>query len=205
MQSLPETTQPTSGIDKKRKLAIAVLQKQDERVVKWSRLIMKDGTVGDKAAIPIPSVDRGRGDPRNILGVIFAVENWQYTIGCRSGILNGRYSRHQFDLCPRRPLSESDINSDSSVSLRQTNKKESGHDGQGFVKCNCYVPERYRSKRCACFKNNVLCNSRCHNSVNYLNKWSMYYVSPMHYTVKFVVTCIWLLSFVIININRDQT
>jgi hypothetical protein len=43
------------------------------------------------------------------------------------------------------------------------------------------------------------------NSVNCLNKWSIFYVSPMHYTGKFVVTCIWLLIFVIININRDET
>jgi hypothetical protein len=133
-------------------------------------VIMKDCTVGDNVAVPIPSVDRGRGDPRNILGVILAVENGQYTIGCPSGILKGKYSRHQFDLCPQRLLSESDINSDSSVSLRQANKKESQHGGQGFVKCNCNGPKRCRSKRCACFKNNVLCNSRCHNSVNCLNK-----------------------------------
>ena len=113
---------------------------------------MKDDTVGDNVAVPIPSVDRGRGDPRNILGVILAVENGQYTIGFPSGILKGKYSRHQ------RLLSESDINSDSSVSLRQANKKESQHGGQGFVKCNCNGPKRCRSKRCACFKNNVLRN-----------------------------------------------
>ena len=80
-------------------------------------MIMKDCTVGDNVAVPIPSVDRGRGDPRNILGVILTVENGQYTIGFPSGILKGKYSRHQ------RLLSESDINSDSSVSLRQANKK----------------------------------------------------------------------------------
>ena len=89
--------------------------------------------------------------------------------------------------------------------IRQASKKESQHGGQGFVKYNCNGPKRCRSKRCACFKNNVLCNSRCHNSVNCLNKWSMYYVSPMHYTGKFVVTCIWLFIFVIINIKRDET
>jgi hypothetical protein len=86
-----------------------------------------------------------------------------------SGILKGKYSRHQFDLCPQRLLSESDINSDSSMSLRQANKKESQHVGQGFVKCNCNGPKRCRSKRCACLKNNVLCNSRCPNSVNCLS------------------------------------
>jgi len=91
--------------------------------------------------VPIPP-----GDPINILGIILAVENGKYTIGCPSGILKGKYSRHQFDLCPQRLLSESDINSDSSVSLRQANKKESQHGGQGFVKCNFNGPKRCRSK-----------------------------------------------------------
>ena len=70
-QPLPETTHPTRTIDKKRKLAIAAQQKQAECVVKRSCVILKDGTVGDNVAVPIPSVDRGRGD----LGVILAVEN----------------------------------------------------------------------------------------------------------------------------------
>jgi hypothetical protein len=74
-QPLPETTQPTSSIDKRRKLAIAAKQKQIERVVKRSRVIMKDGTVGNNVAVPILSVSMGRGDPRYILGVILAVEN----------------------------------------------------------------------------------------------------------------------------------
>ena len=33
-------------------------------------MIMKDGTVGDNVDMLIPSVDRGRGDPGNSLGVI---------------------------------------------------------------------------------------------------------------------------------------
>jgi hypothetical protein len=49
-----------------------------------------------------------------------------------------------------------------------------------------------------------LCNSRCHNSVNCLNKWSMYYVSQMHYTGKFAVTCIWLFIFVIIKLHLTK-
>ena len=35
-------------------------------------------------AVPIPAVDRGRGDPRNLLGVIVDVDdNEQYTIAWR--------------------------------------------------------------------------------------------------------------------------
>lgn len=39
-------------------------------MVKRSRMDLKPGEISDNAAVPIPTVDRGRGDPRNILGVI---------------------------------------------------------------------------------------------------------------------------------------
>jgi len=44
--------------------------KQAERTVKRSRVEMVAGKVGDNVAVPIPLVDRGRGDPRNILGIL---------------------------------------------------------------------------------------------------------------------------------------
>ena len=43
---------------------------QAERMVKRSRLDIAHGHPGDNVAVPIPLVDRGRGDPRNILAVI---------------------------------------------------------------------------------------------------------------------------------------
>ena len=43
-------------------------------------MVLKDGTVGDNVDVPILSVDRGGGDPRNIIGVTLAVENGQYTL-----------------------------------------------------------------------------------------------------------------------------
>ncbi|GFS10308.1 hypothetical protein ElyMa_004805700 [Elysia marginata] len=43
---------------------------QAERMVKRSRIELAQGQKGDNVAIPIPLVDRGRGDPRNILAVI---------------------------------------------------------------------------------------------------------------------------------------
>ena len=39
-------------------------------MVKRSRLEHVAGDVGDNVTVPIPLVDRGRGDPRNILGAI---------------------------------------------------------------------------------------------------------------------------------------
>ncbi|KAG1651815.1 Integrator complex subunit 11 [Nymphon striatum] len=99
-------------------------------MVKRSKVVMKAGVVGDNVAVPIPSVDRGRGDPRNIIGVIVEVsDSEQYSIACPAGVLNGKYSRNQFDLCPQKLLTLSDI----TVSLRSAVGIESQSGGQGFV------------------------------------------------------------------------
>ena len=39
---------------------------QAERLAKRSRVNLKAGEVGDNVVVPIPMVDRGRGNPRNI-------------------------------------------------------------------------------------------------------------------------------------------
>lgn len=62
---------------------------------------MDHGKVGNNVTIPIPLVDRGRGDPRNIMGRIFNIDGNDnyYTIAVKSGILCGKYTRNQFYLC----------------------------------------------------------------------------------------------------------
>ncbi|KAG1682661.1 KRAB-A domain-containing protein 2 [Nymphon striatum] len=137
------TDQPTSNsadlpnsqnINRKRKLAREAQHQQAERMVKRSKVVMKAGVVGDNVAVPIPSVDRGRGDPRNIIGVIVEVsDSEQYSIACPAGVLNGKYSRNQFDLCPQKLLTLSDIKTDITVSLRSAVGIESQSGGQGFV------------------------------------------------------------------------
>ena len=39
-------------------------------MVKRSRIDLKMAEVGDNVAVPIPIVDKGSGDPRNIFGVV---------------------------------------------------------------------------------------------------------------------------------------
>ena len=103
-----------------RKRAREGLLKQAERMVKRSR---KEhvAVVGDSVTIPIPLFDRGRGDPRNILGLIIDrdVTNDLYSIGVKSGILNGKFSRNQFDLCSQVLLSASDVSRERELSLRE--------------------------------------------------------------------------------------
>ncbi|XP_068235499.1 uncharacterized protein [Palaemon carinicauda] len=101
-------------------------RQQAERMVKRSRTELVAGEIGDNIALPIPLVDRGRGDPRNILGVIVSRSmNDQYRVATKSGVLKESYSRNQFDICPERLLKESDINNDIEISLLEAVIKSS--------------------------------------------------------------------------------
>ena len=136
---------------------------QAERMVKRSKVVLGAGQVGDNVAVPIPIVDRGRGDPRNLLGVIVDLdENNMYTINVKGGILKGKFSRNQFDLCPQRLLTDADVDRTRTVSLRQAVSKESSSGGQGYIRCNCAGPNRCKTNGCKCFKNKIKCSSRCH-------------------------------------------
>ncbi|XP_037803453.1 uncharacterized protein LOC119597869 [Penaeus monodon] len=90
-------------------------------MIKRSHLDFKVGELGDNVAVPIQAVDRGRGDPGNVLGVFVSrdLDNDQYKIAVKSRVLNSQYSRNQFDLCPQRLLTEDDVNQDTAVSLRE--------------------------------------------------------------------------------------
>ena len=144
---------------------------QAERIVKRSKVVLGARQVGDNVAVLIPIVDRGRGDPRNLLGVIVDLdENNMYTINVKAGILKGKFSRNQFDLCPQRLLTDADVDRTRTVSLRQAVSKESSSGGQSYIRCNCAGPNRCKTNRCKCFKNKIKCSSHCHGSLLCKNK-----------------------------------
>jgi hypothetical protein len=150
-----------SSIESSRKRARSRLIQQAQRMVKRSRLQHAPGNPGDNVTVPIPLVDRGRGDPRNIMGVILDRDNNDlYRIAVRGGILKGKYARNQFDLCTQILLSRDDVSDVSEIGLRRAVQVESNCGGQGFVKCNCSGPNRCATNRCKCFKAKVKCNSR---------------------------------------------
>ena len=127
-----------SQIQKQRKVARQGLTDQAERMVKRSRIEHKAGNPGENVTIPIPMVDRGRGDPRNLIGIIIDRDVYYlYRIAVRGGVLKGKYTRNQFDLCVQKLRSEKDVNSTEEVALRTAVQFESNCGGQGFVKCNC--------------------------------------------------------------------
>ena len=99
-------------------------------MVTRSHVDLRTGSIGDNAAVPIPTVDKGRGDPRNILGVIVGVtDKDQYRIAVKYGVLKGHYSRNQFDLCPQKLLTMNDINTESMISLREAVVRQSASGG----------------------------------------------------------------------------
>ena len=141
-------------------------------MVKRSRLEHVPGDPGDNVTIPIPLVDRGKGDPRNVIGIILdRNENDMYRIGVRDGILKGRYSRSQFDICSHQLYSIDEVSSDKEIGLRQAVQQSSRFGGQGYAKCNCTAGKKQcQTNRCKCYKEGHKCNSRCHSSLNCKNK-----------------------------------
>ena len=144
---------------------------QAERMIKRRRLQLPSVNTGDTVALSIPQVDRGRGDPRNILGLVMEhdLDTDLYRVAVKAGVLKERYSRNQFDCCPERLLTEDDVNQDKSVSLREAVNHQSLCGGQGFQKCSC-ASMQCKTNRCACYKTKLLCNSRCHGSLKCKNK-----------------------------------
>ena len=123
-------------------------------MVKRSRLEHVPGDPGDNVTIPIPLVDRGKGDPRNVIGVILdRNENDMYRIAVKEEILKGRYSRNQFDVCTQQLYGLSDVSLDKEIVLRQAVQQSSRFGGQDYSKCNCTISKKQcQTNRCKCYK-----------------------------------------------------
>ncbi|XP_076040906.1 uncharacterized protein LOC143025317 [Oratosquilla oratoria] len=136
----PAVSENSAPVDKwledkqnQRKRARESRLSQAERMVKRSRIYLKAGEAGNNVPVPIPMVDRGRGDPRNIVGVIVdRYENDLYRIAMKAEIWTTKYSRNQFDLCPQRLLNETDVNTDCTNTLRQALRSTASEGPRSF-------------------------------------------------------------------------
>ena len=161
----------SSGISLNRKRAKDGLIQQAQRMIKRSRIEHVAGNPGDNVTVSIPVVDRGRGDPRNIMGVILERDaNDLYRIAVKGGILSSKYARNQFDLCSEKLLSVENMSLDKEIGLRAAVQFESICGGQGFVKCGCSGNKRCSTNKCKCYRAKVKCNSRCHACLICCNK-----------------------------------
>jgi hypothetical protein len=67
-------------IKTKRSAAHSSLNVQSAKTLKISDRKFPSAKVGDNVRVRVPDVDRGRTDPRSILAVIMAVENYFYKL-----------------------------------------------------------------------------------------------------------------------------
>ena len=92
---------------------------QAERMVSRSNKILRPIDIGDNVTIPLPSVDRGHGDLRNILCLVthFCSNIKQYKRGTRHGLLNSTFSRNNFMSSTFHGLFEAEVDSNTESSV----------------------------------------------------------------------------------------
>ncbi|XP_039303442.1 KRAB-A domain-containing protein 2-like [Solenopsis invicta] len=158
----------SSNISLARKEAKENLEKQTKRMQLISDATHSPVDIGANIIIPIPDVDRGKADLRNLIGIVLERnEDGLYKIGTKDGILNKLYCRSEFDISPQIFLTQEQMPKQE-IFLRTAARKGAVGTGQGFVRCAC--TKNCTSKRFFCMKKGNLCNSKCHNSMPCKNK-----------------------------------
>ena len=62
-------------------------------------MVFSSVQIGSNVTVPIPSIDRGRADPRNIIGVVTECsDNELYTIAVKGGLLDRKYFSNKFEM-----------------------------------------------------------------------------------------------------------
>ena len=123
--------------------------------------------IGDCVSLRVPDVDQGPLDFPNILGIILDKKDDLYQIGTKNGLVKGWFPRSEIGI-EHKFMNSEEVPKSVALSLREASAKQSMSGGQGFQKCNCKTG--CRTKKCDCRKNNVLCNSRCHQKLSCSNK-----------------------------------
>ncbi|CAF5006834.1 unnamed protein product, partial [Rotaria socialis] len=130
-----------------------------------------DLNVGDNVLIPVPDVDRGPTDARNVLAVVMEIKGDKYKLGVEQGIINAYYSFHQLSKATGTPtILVKNVDQGIKKSLTEVVKLQSVTGGQGMLKCSC--KGGCTTSRCKCKQAKIVCNSRCHNSTTCLS-WPM--------------------------------
>lgn len=157
-------------IDTERTASKKALYKQAEKMTRTSTRLYTMPEIGMTVRVSVPDVDRGRADGRSILAVVLKKENTHnmFQLGTKEGILQRWYVRSQFSVCNERLVNIEDVPLNKTIPLRTIATVQSLGKGQGFRKCYCQ--QKCITKRCICIRNNVKCNSKCHNSTTCKNK-----------------------------------
>ena len=114
------------------------LTQQVKKMIDATVKRFKPAEVGDNVLVPVPDVDRGRGEFRYIKGIVTVNQtNGCYTIGTKHGILKQPYCRNQFIPTNAPLLQLGDVSNSAEITLHEVARKESIGTGQGYVHCKC--------------------------------------------------------------------
>ena len=125
------------------------MEKQATRMLDRSNKVLDEVEIGCNVVVPIPNVDHGKGDPKNIMAVVQSKTEKGYRLATKQGILLRSYTRNQFEPTDSLFLKPSDILADNFILFRQAVRLNSICDGQGFQKCGCSGKNRCEQNRCA--------------------------------------------------------
>ena len=114
-------------INRERHLSHENLERQADKIVAGSNHVLQPVTMGNNVTLPVPSVDMGRGDPRNLMCVVTDIntETQHYKLATRYGLLNGSFSRNQFLPCTSNTLLLGSVDFDTEISVRQAAREQS--------------------------------------------------------------------------------
>ncbi|CAG2230301.1 unnamed protein product [Mytilus edulis] len=110
-------------IRNKRRHALDSMTRQAVRMRNLSERVLTEVDVGANALVAILHVDRGKGDPRNLVAVVTGKEEYGYQLGIKDGILRGLYT-----------IAIKSVNHDNEISFRKAVSKVSLCDGRLIVK-----------------------------------------------------------------------
>ncbi|XP_071176328.1 SCAN domain-containing protein 3-like [Mytilus edulis] len=85
-------------IQTERTNATMCTEKQAERMINRSNKVLEEADIGCNVLIPIPHVDRGKGDTKNIMAIVHQKTEKGYRLATKHGILLGSYTRTQFEV-----------------------------------------------------------------------------------------------------------
>ena len=143
-----------------------------ERVTKVQGKILLD--VRDPVRVGVADVDREKTFPTHVVAVVVEVVHFsvheietKYRLACPSGQLRSLYARtYRIPIQHARAdqlgftLTMEHWRVMPTIGERQAVVGDSAVGGQGMLKCSCKGP--CLKGKCACWRNDRLCTSRCH-------------------------------------------
>ena len=122
--------------------------------------------IDDNVLVAVPDNDRKWDDFQNIPGIVLDKRGDNFKVGIKGKQLKGYISRNKLQLSTYQELTKEDVGQEA-IGIKEA-VKYLGGSGQGMFKCFC--KGQCNNNKCKCKKNNLLCNSRCHQSTTCANK-----------------------------------